>query len=73
MAIGGTAVGLAGFWVEREELGLVLPLLNLNDVYMSYLLICLKKLKRLASGGRSITLWCTCPDAELWAGSLFGA
>ena len=43
MAIGGTAVGLAGFWVEREELGLVLPLLNTNDVCMSYLLICLKK------------------------------
>ena len=41
MAIGG--VGLAGFWVAREELGLVLPLLNVNDVYMSYLLICLKK------------------------------
>ena len=43
MAIGGTAVGLAGFWVEREKLGLVLPLLNTNDVCMSYLLICLKK------------------------------
>ena len=41
MARGG--VGLAGFWVAREELGLVLPLLNVNDVYMSYLLICLKK------------------------------
>ena len=35
MAIGGTAVGLAGFWVEREELGLVFPLLNLNDVCIS--------------------------------------
>ena len=34
MAIGGTAVGLAGFWVAREELGLVLPLLNVNDVYI---------------------------------------
>ena len=57
MAIGGTAVGLAGFWVAREELGLVLPLLNENDVFMSYLLICLNRLKRLASGGTLIVVY----------------
>ena len=54
MAIGGTAVGLAGFWVAREELGLVLPLLNVNDVHELNLLICLKRLKRLANGGTLI-------------------
>ena len=50
MTIGGTAVGLAGFWVAREELELVLPLLNVNDVHELNWLICLERLKRLASG-----------------------
>ena len=35
MTIGGTAVGSAGFWIAGEVLGLVLPLLNENDVHES--------------------------------------
>ena len=38
----------------REELGLVLALLNVNDVHELNLLICRKRLKRLASGGTLI-------------------